>query len=92
MEHHKINTCIKTYQDMATNIFYAESIGRFAKIIPKDQRFSPVPSEDTIKGPVIDQLKESAKDREDTPVNFEVAQPRSHRLCEVCVSWHLKSH
>lgn len=55
-----IDTCIKAYCDMAPNIFPVESLlsgstlGRFAEIMAKDQRFSPIPFENVIKDLVLD--------------------------------------
>lgn len=84
-----VDSCIKAYQEMAPDIFPVESmlsgssLGRFAKIIAKDQRFSPIPFENAIKSLVTDQLKERATHGEDTSMKFEVAQPGSDRPCRV---------
>lgn len=84
-----IDTCINTYLDMAPDIFPVEStlsgstLGRFAKIIAKHQRFNPIPLENAIKKIVVDQLKERATEGENTLMNFEVAQPGSDQACKV---------
>lgn len=84
-----IDSCINAYRDMAPDIFPVQSmlagskLGRFAKIIAKDQRFSPIPLENAIKSLVVDQLKERAVGGENTPMKFEVSQPGSDRHCKV---------
>lgn len=86
--HMDIDSCIKVYRDIAPDIFPVEGLlsgsrlGRLAKIITKDQRFSPIPFEKAIKSLVVDQLKERATAGEDTPMRFEVDQPGSDR-CKV---------
>lgn len=84
-----IDACIKAYLDMAPDIFPVESmlsssrLSRFAKIVARDQLFSPIPLENAIKRLVVEQLKERATDGENTPMKFEVAQPASDQPCKV---------
>lgn len=84
-----IDSCIQAYLNMAPDIFPVEGIlagsklGRFAKILAKDQRFSPIPLEKAIKKLVVDQLKERTTEGENTPMRFAVAQPSSYQSCKV---------